>query len=186
MAGRAHPDAPATLSIADAYRALNAGVTLRGGMGASGASADRLAAAESDVADAEGLRAVYTIKARGAETLDTPVFRAGESGGEEAVPLFTDRAKAIAYLQAAGWLRSHEPAELAPQTLAAWLTEARDGGVGLVVVNPNREAHLRGVPQYVLRLRGRPELNGEALFREAHELEDVRLRAHRSGGGEAG
>jgi hypothetical protein len=46
---------------------------------------------------------VYVIAKAGHEFLDTPVFHAGPSGGEEAIAVFTDRDSADQYIHDAGW-----------------------------------------------------------------------------------
>jgi hypothetical protein len=91
----------------------------------------------------------------------TPVFRA--SGGEKAVAVFTDRDHAVFYLQVAGW-GDFEPVGLSPLDLGDWLKQARDDGVTLVVVDPNRRAQLNGEPQPALSLEGRTDFSGDALY----------------------
>lgn len=96
--------------------------------------------------------AMYVLSKRGGEFLETPVYRAGENGQEEAVGVFTDRARAEQYLQDAGWQDSDEVAELSDLQVLRWMLQAHQEGAEYLVVNPNREAQMEGTEQPVIQL----------------------------------
>jgi len=102
--------------------------------------------------------------------LDTPVFRAGESGDEEAVAVFTGRDQAQQYLDRAGWNETDEIGELSPDDLLRWLVEAEREGVQYAVVNPNRDRHLAGDQQAVLFLDVLGEESADSLHRQVAEF----------------
>jgi len=69
---------------------------LKGGGTAASTAAGRL-----EEASLGGRRAIYVLARRRADTLETPVFAAGEDGQQEAVAVFTTHEAAHLYLQAA-------------------------------------------------------------------------------------
>lgn len=156
------------LKLSDQNQTINAASPAKGGPAAESTSTGRLEAAAAS--GAGGHRALYVLARQGADQLETPVFRAGETGDEESVAVFTDRNKALLYLQTAGWDRSHEPADLSPSDLGRWLQEARAEGIDLVAVDLDRQAHLRGETQHVLFLKEQVDQSGDALYRELRAL----------------
>lgn len=156
-----------------------------GGAGAEQGSAARLEKGVREVKRAAGARidanwtdrtggdhatAVYVIAKKGRDFLDTPVFRAGETGDEETVALFTSRERAKRYLDRAGWNETDEVGELAPDDLLRWLVEAGREGIRYATVNPDRDRHLAGDPQSVLSLDALAEESADSLVRQVTEL----------------
>lgn len=84
----------------------------------------------------------YVIAKKGSELLDTPVFRAGPSGGEEAVAVFTDSRRAERYIEQAGWSSGHEVGQLTDVQLLRWAVRIHEDGVQYLAVNPDRERQL--------------------------------------------
>ena len=143
---------------------------LKGGAGAEQASAARLDAGRPSPAGGDSAAAVFVIAKKGTEMLDTPVFRAGESGDEEAVALFTAREKAQQYLDRAGWGSADEIGELTADDLLRWLADAGRAGVRYAAVNPDRGRHLTGHPQAVLLLDALAAESADSLHRQVAEL----------------
>lgn len=155
------------LKVGDRSRRINKSRPLSGGTGAEQASAAqlenglreakwaagaRLAAHQPESARDDKARTVFVIAKKGMDFLDTPVFHAGESGGEEAVALFTDRQSAQQYLNRAAWGETDEIGELPPSDLLQWLVESAEDGIRYVTINPDREQHLAGRPNRLLPL----------------------------------
>lgn len=157
------------LKVGDKSR-INKSRPLEGGAGAKQASAVRLDAGRPSPAEADQTAAVFVIAKRGTEMLDTPVFRAGESGDEEAVALFTGREQAQKYLDDAGWSSADEVGELSADDLLRWLMEAGRDGVRHAAVNPDRDGHLTGHTQAVLLIDSLNEESAESLLRRVTEL----------------
>jgi len=149
---------------------INKSRPLKGGAGAELASAARLDAGRPSTAGGGSTIAVFAIVKKGTDLLDTPVFRAGESGDEEAVAVFTGRDQAQQYLDRAGWNETDEIGELSPDDLLRWLVEAAQDGVHYAVVNPNRDRHLAGDTQAVLSLDALSEESAGSLHQQVAEL----------------
>jgi len=149
---------------------INKSRPLKGGAGAEQASAARLDAARSSPSGGGSTTAVFVIVKKGADLLDTPVFRAGESGDEEAVAVFTDRDQAKQYLDHSGWNETDEIGELSPVNLFRWLVEAERDGVHYAVVNPDRDRHLAGDDQAVLSLNALGEESADSLHQQVAGL----------------
>jgi hypothetical protein len=94
----------------------------------------------------------FVIAKKNSEFLDTPVFRAGADGREEAIAVFTSRETAEKYITDAGWTAEQEVGELQPIQLLRWIVTAYDQGTQMVVVDPTRARHLAGEPQSVVYL----------------------------------
>ena len=157
------------LKVGDQSR-INKSRPLKGGVGAEQASAARLDAGRPSPAVGGSSIAVFAIVKKGADFLDTPVFRAGESGDEEAVAVFTGRDQAQHYLDHADWNETDEIAELSPDDLLRWLVEAEREGVHYAVVNPDRDRHLAGDEQAVLSLDALGEESADSLHQQVAEL----------------
>jgi len=149
---------------------INKSRPLKGGAGAELASAARLDVGRPSPAGGGSTTAVFAIVKKGTDLLDTPVFRAGESGDEEAVAVFTGRDQAQQYLDRAGWNETDEIGELSPDDLLRWLVEAEREGVQYAVVNPNRDRHLAGDQQAVLFLDVLGEESADSLHRQVAEF----------------
>jgi len=149
---------------------INKSRPLKGGAVAELASAARLDAGRPAAAGVGSTTAVYVIVKKGTDLLDTPVFRAGESGDEEAVAVFTGRDQAHRYLDHAAWNETDEIGELSPDNLLRWLVEAEREGVHYAVVNPDRDQHLAGDPQAVLSLDSLGEESADTLHQQVAEL----------------
>jgi hypothetical protein len=78
----------------------------------------------------------YVIAKKEEELLDTPVFYAGESNGEEAIAVFTRRDAAAQYIEDAGWNADHQVGELTAIDLLRWIVKAHDNGTQYLAVNP--------------------------------------------------
>ncbi len=137
---------------------------------AEGAAAARLDAGQPDPTGNDEVTAVFVIAKKGADFLDTPVFRAGESGDQEAVAVFTTRKLAQQYLDRAGWNETDEVGSLPPDDLLRWLVEAEREGIRYATVNPDRDRHLKGVAQGVLSLDALGEESADSLSRQVAEL----------------
>lgn len=94
----------------------------------------------------------FVIAKKNSEFLDTPVFRAGQSGEEEAIAVFTSHESAGQYINDARWSDEYEVGELQPIQLVRWLAVAHEEGTEMVVVNPDRSEHLEGTRQNVIYL----------------------------------
>lgn len=94
----------------------------------------------------------FVIAKKNSEFLDTPVFRAGASGDEEAIAVFTTRDLAAKYIDETDWPDEYEVGELKPIQLVRWLAVASEEGTEMVVVNPDRSEHLEGTKQRVMYL----------------------------------
>jgi hypothetical protein len=126
-----------------------------GAAGAGAASARRHAAPRSigtAISPAGDGPAVYVIAGKGSDELESPVFHAGDEGDEEAVAIFTTREGAQRYIDRAGWGESDEVGELPPRDYLRWLLLADDQGVHWLVVDPDRDRHLAGEPQAVVKI----------------------------------
>jgi len=157
------------LKVGDKSR-INNSRPLMGRTGAEQASAARLDAGRTSLAGGGSTTAVFAIVKKGADFLYTPVFRAGESGDEEAVAVFTGRDQAQHYLDQAAWTETDEIGELSPDDLYRWLVEAEREGVHYAAINPDRERHLAGDPQTVLSLDTMGDESADRLFQEVMEL----------------
>ncbi len=149
---------------------INKSRPLKGGVGAEQASASRLDAGRPSPAGGGSTTAVFVIVKKVMGLLDTPVFRAGESGEQEAVAVFTGRDQAQQYLDQAAWNETDEINELSPDDLLRWLVEAEREGVHYAVVNPDRDRHLAGDPQAVLSLDELGVESAESLHHQVAEL----------------
>lgn len=94
---------------------------------------------------------IYAIAKRGSEFLDTPVFYAGSSDGEEGIVVFTDRGLASQYIKDAGW-SDHEVGELTSLQLLQLMVKSQADGTRFLAVNPDRRGHLDDKPQVVLAI----------------------------------
>ncbi len=157
------------LKVGDRSR-INKSRPIEGGAGAEQASAARLDAVRPSSAGGDSTAAVFVIAKRGTEMLDTPVFRVGEAGDEEAVALFTGREQAQKYLDDAGWGSADEVGELSADDLLRWLVEAGRDGVRYATVNPDRNGHLTGHMQAVLLIDALNEESAESNLRQVTEL----------------
>lgn len=95
---------------------------------------------------------VFVIAKKNSQFLDTPVFRAGQSGSDEAIAVFTTHDLASKYISDAGWASDYEVGELQPIQLVRWLAVASEDGTDMAVVNPDCNQHLGGVEQRVVYL----------------------------------
>lgn len=169
------------LKIGERSEPANNSHPLSGATGAEQASAAQLDKALREARWAPGARiaaggdddskAVFVIAKKYIDFLDTPVFYAGESGGKEAVALFTDRQRAQQYLDRAGWGQTDEIGKLSPSDLLQWLVEANKDGVRYATVNPDQDRHLAGDPQPVLPLDALGDKSPDELFQEVTDLE---------------
>lgn len=151
--------------VTDSNRVVNRSMPLKGGGDARSTSAGRLDSA----AELEGKRAVYVLTRKDADHIESPVLNAGEQDEESAVLLFSDREKALLYMQVAGW-DDYMPISLSPPDLRAWLSEARGDGIELAAVDPDRQDHLQGTPQPVLVLGEMVDESEDTLYREVLDL----------------
>jgi hypothetical protein len=94
----------------------------------------------------------FVIAKKNVEFLDSPVFHAGETGGEEAIAVFTTRERAAQYIDDAGWNEEYEVGELRPIQLVRWLATTHEDGTEMVTINPLRKAQLDGAEQRVVYL----------------------------------
>lgn len=108
----------------------------------------------------------FVVAKKNSEYLDTPVFRAGPSGEEEAIAVFTSHELAARYINHAGWSDEYDAGELKPIQLVRWLAIANEEGTEMVVVNPDRKEHLEGMQQSVIHLKEPFESFAELLSRE--------------------
>jgi len=157
------------LKVGDQSR-INKSRPLTGGAGAEQASAARLDAGRPSPTGGGSATAVFVIVKKGTDLLDTPVFRAGESGEEEAVAVFMGRDQAQQYLDHAGWNETDEIGEISPEDLLRWLVEADREGVHYAVVNPDRDRHLAGDPQAILSLDGLGAESANSLHQQVVEV----------------
>jgi|GEM_PF-1357598 hypothetical protein len=125
----------------------------------------------------------FVIAKKNAEFLDSPVFHAGETGGEEAIAVFTTRERAAQYIDDAGWNEEYEVGELRPIQLVRWLATAHEEGTEMVTINPLRKAHLDGTEQRVVYLSepfaAFAELLSGEIIKQADQ--DVEKEARRAG-----
>jgi hypothetical protein len=130
---------------------------LKGGPKIDRTAADRLNEPPETARADESQSAFYGIAAKDVDQLETPVFRAGEGGSEEAVALFTTQQDAQLYIHAAGWDKSHEVRPIGPALLNEWLKEAQTAGVEYVALNLDATQLKTGAPQPVLALADLPD-----------------------------
>lgn len=149
---------------------INKSRPLSGGAGAEQASAARLEAGRTSFAGHSAATTLFVIAKKGADFLDTPVFRAGEAGDEETVAVFTGRDQAQHYLDQAAWNETDKIDELSPDDLLQWLVEAEQEGIHYAVVNPDRDRHLAGDEQAVLSLNALGEDSALHLHQRVMEL----------------
>lgn len=97
--------------------------------------------------------------------LITSSFTIGE-GQEQAVFIFTDEDKAQQYVQQAQWIETETVAELHAAALLKWLMEVERGGVGEIVVDPDRGQHTEGVHQRVIQIRDLMNSLGPAIHEQ--------------------
>lgn len=123
---------------------------------------------EDSPASETGQRAVHVLVRRGEDVSTTPLFSIAEGG--EGVAVFSHREKAQLYLQIAGWDETFEPATMSPLDLEKWLDEAKAEGVRFVIVNPDRNTHVKDVPQPALFLDAESKRSGEQAYLDIKEL----------------
>jgi hypothetical protein len=152
------------VKLADSDAIIRTTQPIKGGLTAESTSEGRLEATAPHTAASEE-PAVHVLARRDATPLETPVFCAGESGGEEAIAAFTDAALASAYLVAAGWSATHTPARLLASAFSEWLLAAQAEGVQYLAIDPERQAHERGQPQPVVPLAHQTDDSSASLFR---------------------
>ena len=115
----------------------------------------------------------FVMAKKNAEFLDSPVFHAGETGGEEAIAVFTTRERAAQYIDDAGWNEEYEVGELRPIQLVRWLATAHEDGTEMVTINPLRKAQLDGAEQRVVYLNepfaAFAELLSEEIIRQVDQ-----------------
>ena len=138
----------------DSGKRVGRGQPLKGGSGADAASADKEAAADRYGVAAGPSGSLFVITAHVSSVLNTPVFRAGDGDGEEAVAVFTSADAARLYIDRAGWADADEVGVLRPADQQEWFQTARDDGVRWVVIDPDRDQHLAGEPQTVVAIEG--------------------------------
>ena len=112
---------------------------------------------------------VYVIARKSSEYLDTPVFRAGEHGREEAIAVFASREAALSYIVDAGWSDNYEVGELRPMQLVRWLATAHQDGTNMMVVDPERGEQMDDVPQRVVHLEETFRIFSETLCEKIQE-----------------
>ena len=94
----------------------------------------------------------YILVRRDSEFVDSPVFHAGEGDTQEAIVVFSCSKKANAYLRTAGWELDHEVGQLLPLQLLRWLFVAKENGVDMIVIDPDRKRQLEGQSQASISL----------------------------------
>ncbi len=124
----------------------------------------------------------FVIAKKNAEFPDSPVFHVGETGGEEAIAVFTTRERATQYIDDAGW-NGDEVGELRPIQLVCWLAMAHEDGTEMVGIDPLRKAQLDGAEQRVVYLNEpfaafAELLSGEIIKQADQELEKEARRSH--------
>lgn len=90
------------------------------------------------MAQSQNSTSFYVIASKGSSELITNVMHAGPDGEEEAIAVFTQQAKALEYLNQAGWVETDTVAELGPQSFLRWLLKSIDSGPKLVAIDPDR------------------------------------------------
>ena len=85
--------------------------------------------------------------------LDTVIFHAGETGGQEAVMVFTNEAAAQRFLDESDWGEPHQPVALDALSLVEWLMQANSQGVKYLAIDPQRRPQKSGEPQIVLSIK---------------------------------
>lgn len=126
---------------------------------------------------------MYVIANQQAGDLDSPVFFAGEDGNLEAIAVFSERGHAKRYLEETGCATGCETAaapaegsesiaELAPLEFVSWLTAAYEGGIDLLVIDPDPLGHLCGEPQRAMRVE---DALGQLIAQLEHQAAPGRL-----------
>ncbi|RMF41276.1 MAG: hypothetical protein D6753_09865 [Planctomycetota bacterium] len=111
--------------------------------------------------------AAYLICRNGVDDLETIVFSAGPNENEEAVAVFSDPAKAEAYLQAAGLDGEYTVATVDPIPFLRWVITAHDNGVQHLVVDPDYEQQKAGQKLTSLSIEAQLEHAGDRLIQGA-------------------
>lgn len=93
---------------------------------------------------------LYVIAKRDSEDLVTSSMKIGEPSKEETAAIFTTDAKALAYLQQAGWVETETAAALTHDAVIKWLKSVAESGVKYVTVDPDRVHQDEGILQRVL------------------------------------
>lgn len=93
----------------------------------------------------------FVITKQGSPELNTSVLSIGDSE-EEAALIFTDSARAMIYLNQAGWMETETVAELKTAEFVRWLDQLRKDGVELLVPDPERIHQEDGIRQSVVTI----------------------------------
>jgi hypothetical protein len=106
---------------------------------------------------------VITQQENLSDEIDTPILECGVDRNESALPVFTSEERAKQYINEANWDADQQVAELSTLEAAKLLLVAGDNEVSHLVIDPERQSHLSGVPQSVVPLDDTLQAHTELL-----------------------
>lgn len=107
----------------------------------------------------------FLIADKNSDDLNTPVFRAGPNGREEAVIAFTGSKAAKKYIEQLGWERDHTVAEVAGADFVAWLVQALEKGIRFLAVDPEPDGGQEAGRERMVNIGGQLSAAGDRILR---------------------
>ena len=111
----------------------------------------------------------YLLSKQGSADLETVVFKLDQPGGdEEGIPVFTSEELAYAWLQGSDFQDDYEAVMLDDLAFMFWCTEVCQGGIGHLILDPNRALQSAGEGQDTIDLAGHLAWSAKQLM-TAHQ-----------------